>query len=77
MLEARERVEEARDEGELAPLRDDNDGRIRRSEEALERAFARDDLAAASDEVVRLRYWVNIKESIDNWERGKPVVLEH
>jgi molecular chaperone HscB len=32
---------------------------------------------AAKREAVRLRYWVNIKESLDNWERGKPIVLEH
>jgi len=24
-----------------------------------------------------LRYWVNIKESLDGWEKGKPVVLVH
>ncbi|KAK7750401.1 molecular chaperone [Diatrype stigma] len=77
VLEAREMVEEAQDEAELAPLREENEARIAESERAIEDAFARDDLDAAGREVVRLRYWVNIKESIDNWERGKPVVLEH
>lgn len=77
VLEAREQVEEAQDESELEPLKGENEERIRRSEEVLEKAFERDDLDEAGQEVVRLRYWVNIKESIDNWERGKPVVLEH
>ena len=31
----------------------------------------------AMQEAVRLRYWINIKESLDGWEKGKPVVLNH
>ncbi|RYP15712.1 hypothetical protein DL767_010295 [Monosporascus sp. MG133] len=77
VLEARERVEDAAAEEDLADVRAENEARIRASEAVLEDAFARDDLEAARREVVRLRYWVNVRESIDNWERGKPVVLEH
>ncbi|KAI0489653.1 Co-chaperone Hsc20 [Xylaria cf. heliscus] len=77
VLEARERVEEAVEEEELGPLREENEGRIREAEDRLGRLFAEDRLEEAREEVVRLRYWVNVRESIDNWERGKPVVLEH
>ncbi|KAI1136895.1 Co-chaperone Hsc20 [Hypoxylon sp. FL0543] len=77
VLETREAVEEARSEEELEPLRALNEARIRESEERLARAFALDDEVAARLEVTRLRYWVNIRESIQNWERGKPIVLEH
>ncbi|XXG98191.1 hypothetical protein Hte_004512 [Hypoxylon texense] len=77
VLETREAVEEADAEAALEPLREENEGRIRESEDRLARAFAEDDLEAARHEVTRLRYWVNIRESIHNWERGKPVVLEH
>ncbi|RYO86235.1 hypothetical protein DL766_004360 [Monosporascus sp. MC13-8B] len=77
VLEARERVEDAASEDDLAAPRAENEDRIRASEAVLEDAFARDDLEAARREVVRLRYWVNVRESIDNWERGRPVVLEH
>ncbi|RYP48928.1 hypothetical protein DL768_005290 [Monosporascus sp. mg162] len=77
VLEARERVEEAAAEDDLADVRAENEARIHASEAVLEDAFARDDLEAARREVVRLRYWVNVRESVDNWERGKPVVLEH
>ena len=77
VLEAREAVEEAQEESELEDVRAENEERIRTSEERIGDAFARDDLAAAAREVVRLRYWVNIKESVDNWEKGKGVVLEH
>ncbi|KAK8084424.1 Co-chaperone Hsc20 [Apiospora hydei] len=44
------------------------------SEEALEPLREEN---GAEREAVRLRYWVNIRESIDAWEKGKPVVLEH
>ncbi|KAI1762939.1 Co-chaperone Hsc20 [Hypoxylon sp. FL1150] len=77
VLETREAIEEAREEEELEPLRRENEVRIGESEDRLAKAFARDDLAEARHEVTRLRYWVNIRESIHNWERGKPIVLQH
>lgn len=77
VLEVREAVEEAEDESELEGLKRENDERIVEAEDVLERAFKEGDLERAKDEAVRLRYWVNVKESLDNWERGKGVVLEH
>ncbi|KAI1504632.1 Co-chaperone Hsc20 [Biscogniauxia marginata] len=77
VLEARERIEDAREEEDLEGPRRENEERVRKSEDLLARMFAEDDLAGAAAEVVRLRYWVNIRESIRNWERGRPVVLEH
>ncbi|KAH6700307.1 J-type co-chaperone JAC1 [Verticillium dahliae] len=77
VLEAREEIEDAATEAELEGLRAANDARIRASEDVLEAAFRGDDLEAAKREAVRLRYWVNIRDSLDAWESGKPVVLEH
>lgn len=77
VLEAREEIEEARTEEDLVPLRTVNDARIGESLGRLERAFAEDDLGMAKVEAVKLRYWVNVKESLDGWEKGKPVVLVH
>jgi len=77
VLEAREVIEEAEDESELLPLREENDERVRESEENLGEFFAADDLESAKHECVRLRYWVNIAETLHHWEKGKPVVLEH
>ncbi|KAH0491366.1 hypothetical protein TgHK011_002801 [Trichoderma gracile] len=77
VLEAHEEISEAQREEDLAELMRTNDERIRESEEVLERAFRDDDVQAAKREAVRLRYWVNIKESLDNWEEGRPVVLQH
>jgi molecular chaperone HscB len=77
VLEAREVIEEARSEEDLEALKEENEARIRECEEAIGRGFATGDVEALKREVVRLRYWVNIREGIDNWEPGKPVVLEH
>ena len=77
VMEAREAIEEAESEEEVRVLWDVNEGRIERSVGVLEEAFRRDDVEGAGREAVRLRYWVNIKESLDAWEKGKPVVLVH
>lgn len=77
VLEARERIEEAQEEGELVEMRVENEARIEESVKILDRCFAEDDVEGAKAETVKLRYWVNIAESIGNWEKGKPVVLEH
>lgn len=77
VLHARETIEEAASEADLAGVRAENDARIEACLGALAAAFARGDVAAAVRETVRLRYWVNIRESVDNWEEGRPVVLQH
>lgn len=77
VLEAHEEISDADKEEDLAELRAVNDRRIGESEGVLEEAFHKDDVAAAKREAVKLRYWVNIKQSLDNWEEGQPVVLQH
>lgn len=77
VLEAREQIEEAESEEDLVSMKDENEVRIQESIKALEQAFAADDVETAKSETVKLRYWMNISESIANWEKEKPVVLEH
>lgn len=77
VLDAREEIENAQEEEELEEMKRVNDERIEASEQVLDRAFKDDDIRSAKEEAVRLRYWVNIKESLDGWEKGKPVVLVH
>jgi molecular chaperone HscB len=77
VLDTRELIETADEEEELQELRAVNNERIAKSEDVLEEAFRKDDMGRAKEEAVRLRYWVNIKESLDAWERGKPVILIH
>jgi molecular chaperone HscB len=77
VLDARERIEDAASEEDLVEMKTDNDARIEGSVKTLEKAFEKDDVAEAKNEAVKLRYWINIKESLDQWEQGKPVVLQH
>ncbi|KAH8820414.1 Fe-S protein assembly co-chaperone HscB [Xylogone sp. PMI_703] len=77
VLETREEIEAAREEEELVELKAVNEERIEASEKILEEAFKADDIEKAKKECVKLRYWINIKESLDNWEKGRPIVLEH
>ncbi|KAI0882853.1 Co-chaperone Hsc20 [Annulohypoxylon maeteangense] len=77
VLETREAIEEVEAEEGLEPLRVQNEARIGECEGRLEEMFGRGDWEGARGEVVRLRYWVNVRDTIRDWERGKPVVLHH
>lgn len=77
VLEAREQIEEAAREEDLTAMKAINEERVRASEATLEQAFKDDNVALAKSEAVKLRYWINIRDSIDSWEQGKPVVLQH
>lgn len=77
VLEAREEIEAAETEEEIAEMKRVNDGKVEASVRLLEEAFERDDVEVAKTECVKLRYWVNILESLNAWEKGKPVVLVH
>lgn len=77
VLEVREAIEAAQEEGELDEMKANNDRNIKESETILDQAFGLENIESAKDEAVRLRYWTNIKESLDAWEKGKPVVLVH
>lgn len=77
VLELREAIEEAETEEEIENLRVENRGRIEGSVKVLEEAFSADDLGRAGREAVRLRYWVNVEDTLKAWEKGKPVVLVH
>ena len=77
VLETREVIEEAESEEDLIPLKEGNEKRVEGSEAILDEAFKNDDMETAKTEAVKLRYWINIRESIDGWEKGKPVVLAH
>lgn len=71
VMEAREAVEEVEGEEELVELKAENNVRIDASVRILEEAFAKGDLDTAAQEAIRLRYWMNIEESIQGWEKGK------
>ncbi|RMX85909.1 hypothetical protein D0869_03480 [Hortaea werneckii] len=71
VMEAREAVDEVEDEEGLGEIKAENDGRIAQSVAVLDEAFAEEDVERAAEEAIRLRYWMNIEESIRGWEKGK------
>ncbi|CAF9924846.1 MAG: hypothetical protein GOMPHAMPRED_003730 [Gomphillus americanus] len=77
VLDAREAIEDAQSEDDLTPIKQANDTRIEDSISILDKAFDADNIEIATTEAVRLRYWINIEESLKAWEKGKPVVLVH
>jgi molecular chaperone HscB len=77
VLEVRERIENAEGEGEVEALKVENERKLEGSVKVLGRLCGNGDWDAAKSEAVRLRYWVNIREALRDWEPGKPVVLVH
>lgn len=77
VMEAQEEIEGAKTEEDLAAVKQHNDERIEKCVKILETAFAEDDLQTAKRETVNLRYWRNIKHTLDHWEPGKPVEFAH
>ena len=71
VMEAREAVEEVENEAELVDIRAENNERIGKSVGILDEAFAQGKLEEAAREAIKLRYWMNIEESIQGWEKGK------
>lgn len=77
VMEAREAVEDVEEEEELGDLRAENHARMEESVRVLEQAFAKGELDQAAQEAVKLRYWRNIDESIQGWEKGKGGGINH
>ncbi|CAH6721989.1 J-type co-chaperone Jac1p, mitochondrial [[Candida] jaroonii] len=79
VLDAHESLEFASNENELDSLSEENDERIEQTEKYI------DELLSSSEldwhkimlEAIRLKYWVNIRNAIKDWEPGKPVHLTH
>lgn len=77
VLETQEVIQDAEKEADLHELNTANQERIRQSIDELKRAFEADNMDSAKTHSIRLRYWVNIQNSIQAWEPGKPVVMIH
>ncbi|KAK6541099.1 hypothetical protein TWF694_008474 [Orbilia ellipsospora] len=77
ILEANETLESARSEEELEGLKEVSRERVEEGVKVIGEAFGRDELEVVKGEVVRLRYWMNVGESLRHWEPGKGVVLQH
>lgn len=71
VLEAREAIDAAREEGELEGVRAENEGRVGEAERKIGEALGRGDVEGARRECVRLRYWLGVREGVEGWEKGK------
>lgn len=77
VLEMRESIEAAEVATDLESMQQNIDEKIEGSLGILEKAFEADDIDDAKEEAVKLRYWINIQDSLKSWEKGKPVVMMH
>lgn len=77
VLEVREKIEDASTEDEIELLKDQNKKKMSKCEEDLARVLEDGDWLAGKIECARLRYWTGIRDALNNWEKGKPVVLTH
>ncbi len=77
VLEAREEIEAAVDEEEVENLKEANRERVDACVKGLEDCIKESRWQEAGTWAVRLRYWTNIGEGLEGWERGKKVVLGH
>jgi len=65
VMETREMIEEAESDESLEKIWNQNERWIEKSVKIIDKAFKEDDLEAAKREAVKLRYWVNIKDTIE------------
>lgn len=77
VMDVREQVEAAEQEADIHGLKLDNDRRIQDEEAVLTEVMEKDDMNAAKEAAVRLRYWVNIQGALNDWEPGKPLIMHH
>jgi len=77
VMEICEQIEDAESQEEVNALKKENGERLKDSVKLLEEAFAQDDMVRAKKETVRLRYWSNIKDNLNDWEPGKEVIFIH
>lgn len=79
VLDAHEALEMAENESDLDDLSAENDVRIDETEENIDKLLSEKTVAweAVMMEAIRMKYWVNIRNGIKEWEPGKPVHLTH
>lgn len=77
VMEAQEAVEDAHTEAQIAEIKDENDARVRATEDKMSKAFDTGDIETAKRECLRLKYWTSLGQVLHEWEPGKEVRLVH
>ncbi|KAJ1979284.1 molecular chaperone [Dimargaris xerosporica] len=67
VFEINEALDEAVDKKAVKAIRTDNDERIKSVASQLSEAFDQGDLSEARILTIKLRYWDNVKDVVDNW----------
>lgn len=77
VMELREQIEEAGEEDELTPVKDQARELIETELSNIARLFAESNWSEAKTSAIRLRYWENILKAAVDWEPGAPIRVEH
>ncbi|KAK9453038.1 hypothetical protein V1511DRAFT_506352 [Dipodascopsis uninucleata] len=77
VYEMLEEIEEAGSEEDIEGTKERLDGLINYAEESITKAFDTHDLETAKQATIELKYWTNIRESLKEWEPGKPIRMVH
>lgn len=68
VMEVRERIEDVEAVEGLEEMVEENRERLRECEEKLGEAFEKGDWQGAGEQAVRLRYWINVRDTLHEWE---------
>lgn len=79
VLEAHELLEFADSEADLEDLEEENDYRIEESEQNINDLMHQDPMNwdKLLMEAIKLKYWMNIRNGIHEWEPGKTIQITH
>lgn len=77
VLEIFEELESVNRDEEYQYIIDENNGRIEECYGAIEQAFEDKNYEEAANKLIQLKYWLNIKSSLDNRVPGEPIQLLH
>lgn len=77
ILELREQLEDAQSEDEVGQLRKDNQQSIQQTTQQLATTFESENLDAAKNLTIKLRYLSNLDTAARDWQPGAPIVIQH
>ncbi len=77
IMEIHELIDEAETEDDVKSIKSENNERIKKCEEKLNELFKDEDYDEAARIAIQLRYWVNIRNGLKNWEPGQSFDITH
>ncbi|KAK9468688.1 hypothetical protein V1512DRAFT_257673 [Lipomyces arxii] len=77
VYELLERIEEAETEEQVLDIKKEVENRIRETETAVASAFNSNSIIEARKATVVLKYWVNVRDALKEWEPGQEFRMVH